>query len=97
MKRTKTYKDKIKHDLVIKLWGVSFPQDKKGRFDPDATKIAEILTPIFLELFLEYLDAYKRNRVGWVCPHGVFITWEAYKSVDKCENYHPNLEQKFDA
>jgi len=64
MKKSKTYRDEITHDLAIKLWGVKFPQDKKGNFDPDATKVAKILTPIFMELFLEYIEKYK--RIKWV-------------------------------
>ena len=47
-------KKKIQHDLTIELWGVIFPYDKKGKFDPDAKKVAKVLTPIFIKLFTKY-------------------------------------------
>ncbi len=33
---------------------------------------------------------YKKN--GWVCKHGIYISYKSYKDGDDCKNYHPFIK-----
>ena len=36
----------------------------------------------------------KDNLKGWVCPHGVYISYKGYKDGESCEKYHPKFKVK---
>ena len=90
-KKGRAYIPKNESELYWSLVEFGYPHPEAIEISRKYHKFIEHLLEKERERLLRWR---KDNLKGWVCPHGVYISYKGYKDGESCEKYHPKFKVK---